>query len=197
MIGRALRDPQSDDAVVAAGIDELCRRPGFDASRADQESAQVAALVELLVAKGLIDADELSRQRGDPESRVEAEYEVMGMKVHVGHEPDKYAMEGEGVEIDCGSRLHLCRAACCRLRFPLTPQDIREGVVQWQPDQPYMNRQREDGYCVHCSAGGGRCQVYEQRPAVCRRYDCRQDRRIWLDFERRIVNPDVLEATDG
>jgi phosphatidylglycerol:prolipoprotein diacylglycerol transferase len=29
---------------------------------------------------------------------------------------------------------------------------------------------------------------------VCRSYDCRQDKRIWLDFERRIINPRIYEA---
>lgn len=121
--------------------------------------------------------------------------------VNIGPEPDKYALNGLAAEIDCESRLHLCGAACCRLRFPLSFQDIGEGVVQWQRDEPYMNRRREDGYCVHCSGTSLRCQVYVQRPAVCRKYDCRQDGRIWLDFERRIVSPNLArigrsEATD-
>jgi hypothetical protein len=108
--------------------------------------------------------------------------------VHIDEQPDKYTLDGLGAEIDCESRLHLCHAACCRLNFPLALQDIKEGVVQWNPDQPYMNRQREDGYCVHCSAADRHCQVYTQRPAVCRKYDCRKDPRIWSDFERRIVS---------
>jgi hypothetical protein len=29
----------------------------------------------------------------------------------------------------------------------------------------------------------------------CRAFDCRQDRRIWLDFEARIVNP-LIERPD-
>lgn len=182
---------------VTAGIQELYRRIGYNASRTHLAAAQVAALAELLVARGVLSADELERLRLDAESRIEAEYDDMGMKVHVGHEPDKYTMGGQAVEIDCENRLHLCRAACCRLRFPLSEQDIREGVVEWQLDQPYLNRQRDDGYCVHCSAADGRCGVYEHRPAVCRRYDCRQDGRIWLDFERRIVNPKLEEAIDG
>ena len=36
-----------------------------------------------------------------------------------------------------------------------------------------------------------RCGVYEQRPIPCRGYDCREDGRIWLDFERRVVNPAI------
>jgi Fe-S-cluster containining protein len=121
----------------------------------------------------------------------------MDRGMHVADEPDKYAIQSETVHIDCGRRLHLCRAACCRLRFVLSEQDVREGVVQWEPGAPYMNRQRADGYCIHCDSGKRGCQVYEQRPAVCRRYDCRGDRRIWLDFERRIVNPELLSDGDA
>jgi hypothetical protein len=32
--------------------------------------------------------------------------------------------------------------------------------------------------------------VWQQRPIPCRGYDCRKDERIWLDFEKRIINPD-------
>lgn len=116
----------------------------------------------------------------------------MDPDVHVAEEPDKYGIEAGTVHIDCEQRLHLCRAACCRMRFVLSEQDVREGVVQWEPGAPYMNRQGADGYCVHCDAAKKGCQVYTQRPAVCRRYDCRGDRRIWLDFVERIVNPDLF-----
>jgi phosphatidylglycerol---prolipoprotein diacylglyceryl transferase len=29
---------------------------------------------------------------------------------------------------------------------------------------------------------------------VCRSYDCRQDKRIWLDFEKRVINPRIYET---
>jgi hypothetical protein len=35
--------------------------------------------------------------------------------------------------------------------------------------------------------------VRDQRPLPCRGYDCRKDKRVWLDFENRIVNPDLDE----
>jgi len=105
---------------------------------------------------------------------------------------DKYAFP-DGVRIDCESRLHLCKAACCALVFPLSEQDIEEGVVRWDPESPYLNARREDGYCQHL-AESRQCSIYSQRPVPCRAFDCRNDRRIWLDFERRIVNPALLEA---
>jgi hypothetical protein len=36
-----------------------------------------------------------------------------------------------GVEIDCPRRIPLYKAACCRLRFALSRQDVEEGIVQW------------------------------------------------------------------
>ncbi len=121
---------------------------------------------------------------------------VVATVVYVTEGGDKYAPDTAAVEIDCDARLSLCHAACCRLRVPLTRQDLDEGVVRWDADQPYLNHQRADGYCVHCDATSHRCHVYEQRPGLCRTYDCRNDRRIWIDFARRIPNPS-LAATTG
>ena len=95
------------------------------------------------------------------------------------------------VEIDCESLLPLCHAACCRLRFALTATDVEKGQVKWNLGQPYMIRQGEDGYCHHFDRGAQHCGLYENRPFVCRAYDCRKDQRIWLDFENRVVSPEL------
>ena len=65
--------------------------------------------------------------------------------------------------------------------------------MQWDLGQPYLIAQgRDDGYCVHLDHSD---RQLRRAPAATRSraeaYDCRQDRRIWLDFENRIVNPDV------
>jgi Fe-S-cluster containining protein len=101
---------------------------------------------------------------------------------------DKYTFH-DVVRIDCASRLHLCKAACCRLTFPLSAQDLAEGVVAWDPERPYMNARHADGCCVHLEGSTRRCAIYEQRPLPCRAFDCRNDPRIWVDFEKRISNP--------
>ena len=103
---------------------------------------------------------------------------------------DKYVTDESHVHIDCADRLELCHAACCRLRVPLSRQDIVEDVVQWDHRQPFLNRQRADGHCVHCdeSTHPG---IYSQRPGLCRSFHCRHDGRIWLDFERRVPHPGV------
>jgi hypothetical protein len=114
--------------------------------------------------------------------------------VYLSDGGDKYALGIEHAPIDCDARLSLCHAACCRLRVPLTRQDLDEGIVQWDGDQPYLNRRQPNGYCVHCDSSR-RCTVYEQRPGLCRTYDCREDGRIWVDFDHRIPNPSLDAIT--
>jgi hypothetical protein len=102
--------------------------------------------------------------------------------------PDKYALT-DLPEIDCASHLPLCRARCCTLVFPLSTQDLDERAVRWEYGRPYQIARRPDGFCVHNDASTRRCRLHAQRPASCRTYDCRADKRIWLDFERRIPAP--------
>jgi Fe-S-cluster containining protein len=57
-----------------------------------------------------------------------------------------------------------------------------------------MNLRDTDGYCTHLDRCTGGCRVYEQRPIPCRGYDCRKDKRIWLDFEKGVINPRIGDS---
>ena len=182
--------PPAADAVLE-GFHEVYRRIGVSAERLCQASGETHALAALLVAKGILREDELDARRQEMVHEARTVTGEAGVTVELAPGPDKY--EAEPVVIDCQDRLPLCRAACCRLRFALSPQDVEEGIVQWEIPAPYLNRQRADGYCVHCDAGTGGCGIYENRPLVCRQYDCRSDTRIWADFERRIPSPSLVD----
>ena len=114
--------------------------------------------------------------------------------IQIGEYGDKYAIKST-VEIDCASRLELCKGVCCKLEFPLSKQDFEEGIVAWDPKRPYIGAKGADRRCVHQVRESCGCEVYENRPAPCRTYDCRNDRRVWLDFEGRVINPIVEEAS--
>lgn len=152
--------------------------------------AHLYALTEALIASGLMGLQEFEeRKRARTEQvmkRVETRWQGAQL---LGDERDKYQVQP--VQIDCGSRVHLCKAACCRLTFQLSRQDLEEHVVRWDVSQPYTIRQREDGWCTHCDPATKRCEVHAHRPLVCRGYDCREDARIWVDFEARVPNPDL------
>jgi Fe-S-cluster containining protein len=112
-------------------------------------------------------------------SKTETPFELI-KNAHLSFYPDKYTIEDTSI-IDCDARKHLCKQKCCTLIFALSEQDVREGVVQWDPNKPYNIKRNENHYCVHLV--GGQCSIYENRPAVCRRFDCRGDMRFWRDFE--------------
>ncbi|MBC7236692.1 MAG: YkgJ family cysteine cluster protein [Chloroflexi bacterium] len=142
------------------------------------------SLAELLVSKGLIDQQELEEMMSCIGRQLD---ELPTPKVRLAKSEDKYAGE-HTVLINCAERLPLCKAKCCTFSFYLTEQDLDEGIVRWDYRRPYWIRRRADGYCTHCDPLTHRCGIHAHRPYVCRAYDCRQDKRVWLDFERMIPN---------
>jgi Fe-S-cluster containining protein len=74
---------------------------------------------------------------------------------------------------------------------------VEEGIVRWDLGRPYWNLRDATGYCIHNDPEKRCCNIYEARPGPCRSYDCRQDKRIWLDFETMIVNPHLAESIAG
>ncbi len=157
-------------------------------------SSFLYALVELLSEKGLISIDELDERKHEVAKRLTEKNNQAGVGVLLQDpEYDKYGYQDEA-DIDCASRIHLCKAACCRLPFALSKQDIREGIIQWDLGQPYVIAQGEDGYCTHLARESCLCNVREHRPVPCRGYDCRKNDKIWLDFERKTVNPEILRS---
>jgi len=163
------------------------------ASRMNNVEAVINGLADLLVQHGVVDADELmhvveTTRRGIAAAGKEA---TLGVAIRV----DVPEPEVPAEAIDCASRLPLCKAVCCRLRFALTVEEIEEGPVKWDLGRPYFNRHGPDGYC-HQFDGGG-CSVYEQRPVPCRQYSCANDARIWKDFEGYVINQEWIDANLG
>jgi hypothetical protein len=144
--------------------------------------------------KGLITFEELDDRQQVVRKRLVKKFAEQGMGVVVlqDFKQDKYKFKEE-VEIDCNSRVHLCEAACCKLDLALSMQDIQEGIVKWELGRPYMIARDADGYCRHLDRTCKRCAVWPHRPIPCRGNTCRNDSRIWLDFDKRIVNPNLCE----
>ena len=157
----------------------LCSEVGVQAL---DLAARLAAVAEQLEARGLVDAAAVDARHGARVDAVLAEPRDSGrLRVELGADEDKRAVVGPS-DLDCASLWHLCHGRCCSFHFALSPEDLDEGVVKWDYARPYIIRQSPaTGRCVHQTGSGG-CGVYEHRPAACRRYDCRNDRRIWKSF---------------
>jgi Fe-S-cluster containining protein len=161
------------------------------ARQALSSSTAALALAQLLVERGVIDEQAFAERRSAIAAHLQEKAEREGLGLFLNHgDEDKYALT-ELPQIDCSERVHLCKAACCTYRFPLARQDVEEGVVQWDLGRPYWNRHDATGYCVHNDPEGRGCRVYDQRPAPCRLFDCRRDKRIWADFDAKVINPEL------
>jgi Fe-S-cluster containining protein len=168
----ALRRLDADNERALTGVTEL--------------QQQLETLVDVLIQAGTLKpghAALLARLR----KRVEI---ARTPRIELADAPDKYQEVGE--PIDCESRLALCQARCCSFQVTLSRQDLEEGEVAWEIDRPYRLPRKADGYCTYLEREAtevGRCTNYQVRPATCRSYSCKDDARVWLDFEARIPAP--------
>lgn len=160
------------------------------ADRVNELEPMLYGLLEVLVQRGVVSAEEVLAAGVASRDALAAHNEHMntGLGVRVDHEPAT-----EPVPVDCASRLHICKAACCRLSFALTVEEIEGGVVRWDLGQPYFIRHEADGHCTHLDRAGGGCSIYDRRPGVCRQYSCATDDRIWKDFGAMILNQEWLD----
>jgi len=165
------------------------------AQRFNQTDAVVNGLAELLIQRGLVDADELltvveAARQGIADAGQQS-------SVDVAIRVDGPAPEVPAEAIDCDARLPVCKAVCCRLRFALTAEEIESSPVKWDLGRPYFNRHGPDGYCHRFDGGTGGCSVYEDRPLPCRQYSCAGDERIWKDFEAMEINQEWIDEHLG
>jgi len=183
----------NDDLIVRyeviQGLLYAHRRMNLNTVEVHKAAASIQALLEVLVEKGLVDREEYEARLGEADERLRKTFVEQGMSIVIQEdETGKYEPTG-WAEVDCRSIRPICKSACCRLPFALSKEDVEEGVVRWVLGHPYLISRREDGCCVHLDPEALTCNIYERRPLPCRRYDCSNDRRVWVDFENRILHP--------
>ncbi|UCE27503.1 MAG: YkgJ family cysteine cluster protein, partial [Candidatus Coatesbacteria bacterium] len=164
-------------------------------NRAIQNAAKLAALIDILVEKGLLEPRELE-ERGK-RLLLDLMMDYAERRIGVEYLDAKYddpAPEAEA-HIDCADRVTICKAVCCRLPFALTEKEVRKGAIRWDFGRPYLVARKPDGYCAHLDRDKFACEIYDDRPASCRLFDCRTDARwpVWEDFGAKTVNVDLLK----
>jgi Fe-S-cluster containining protein len=191
------KPPKDENAILDTLREEIAGGLRYTHTRANANTRKLLeiasfayAAIDLPAQKGLLQIEELDERKQTIAGRLVEKFIKEGMGItHQEKEQDKYAFEA--VQIDCASRLALCKAACCKLGFALSKQDVEEGVVKWNFARPYFIAQGADGYCSHMDRGKLSCTIHGQRPVPCRGYDCRKDTRIWANFEERVVSPEL------
>jgi Fe-S-cluster containining protein len=145
----------------------------------------VELLVQLLAQKGTLDEGH-QRLAGKVLARPLPLPERPRAAVHLAVYEDKYQVANS--DVDCLARLSVCFGRCCTLNHALSTQDLDDGI-KFEVERPYWIRHEADRYCTHYDRERGGCGTYLTRPAACRAYTCKDDPRIWIDFEKRIAQP--------
>ncbi len=169
-------------------------------SKNAEETHEVASLafglVDLLVQKGLIARDEVLESARTVREEMDARGDTTGpgvaLRVDAPVEPAV-----DTVLVNCQERLPICKAICCKLSFALTAQEVEAGNVRWDLGMPYHIRHEASGFCTHLRDDPRGCGVYQHRPAICRRYSCAGDERIWKDFHGMVLNDEWINAHLG
>jgi len=164
-----------------------------------ESSSFLYALIELLEKKGVIDIEELDAQKKEVAKRLVKNFVESGLGLmYQDMEYDKYQFE-QNADVDCKACLNVCQAACCKMPFALSKQDIDEGILKWEFGRPYMIAHGEDGYCVHLDRNTYKCTVHKNRPVPCRGFDCRENEKwpVWSDFKNKILSSKLNEKIKG
>jgi Fe-S-cluster containining protein len=159
--------------------------------RLNESDSFLFGLIDYLSRKGLVNMNELQPvvELVRKEIVEKKEYATLGVAIRIEEQKEmlKYS------PVNCKERIHICKAICCKLSFPLTVQEIESGVLKWSLGKPYYNRRCTNGYCYHIQTNNV-CSVYQQRPSVCRKYTCANDKRIWKDFDKKELNNEWIES---
>jgi Fe-S-cluster containining protein len=162
-------------------------------------SSFLYALIEILNEKGLLTIEELDERKKQVAERLVRKFVESGIGLmYQDPEEDKYTFEKESI-VDCESRLHVCRAICCKLPFALSRQDVKEGIVSWEFGRPYLIAHGDDGYCVHLDQNTFQCTVRDHRPVPCRGFGCQDNEKwhVWADYEKMVLNPGFIEQIEN
>jgi Fe-S-cluster containining protein len=161
---------------------------GRNAIRICEVESFTYGLIDVLLSKGLLSQEELSRAA--EHVRVEAAEggDALGPTVALRMDSEQTPL----ATVNCAERMPVCHSICCKLDFPLTQDEVESGAIRWDLGRPYQIRHEADGFCTHRDGENGFCGIYEERPGICRTYSCAHDKRIWKDFERMELNHEWL-----
>lgn len=97
--------------------------------------------------------------------------------------------------VDCSSKIEYCQAICCYFSTMLEENDYDPNTICTEKTVGGLikiAKKERTCECIHLSKNR-KCEVYHSRPLQCLNYDCRDDSRIWVDFNRNILNTEFIK----
>jgi hypothetical protein len=105
---------------------------GRSANHLREVETYLYGLVDLLLAKRLVTSEEVGAAVDRVERTLREEIPEPGVALRV----DERAPEPSDVIVDCAARMHICHAACCKLNFALSAEEVERGTARWDLGRP-------------------------------------------------------------
>jgi Fe-S-cluster containining protein len=184
-----MSDEKNIESQVEAGSLFTHSALSLHAERINRIEAFLYGLADALLDGGQVTEEQLRTHAARVAEELKQTGEALSGRVLLRVDADPPPAEAT---IDCAARMHVCKAVCCRMSFPLSAREIERGKIKWELGKPYFIRKDANGRCVHLDEKNG-CEVYQNRPQVCRGYSCEKDERIWKDFDKMILNQEWID----
>jgi Fe-S-cluster containining protein len=197
------QDVPNEERFVTNKLDQLERQVergnlfahtalSSNADRIEEVESFLYGLVEILITKGTIAPDDMFKAASKIREEMDKNGEAVEPGIALRVDGDEEPARDQFIPVNCAERIHICQAVCCRLNFALSVHEVEQRVVKWDLGRPYYIRQESNGYCTHNDPKQKGCQVYKNRPSICRMYSCANDERIWKDFEKMELNEEWI-----
>ena len=86
--------------------------------------------------------------------------------------------------VNCDKRLNKCKSICCSFQFALTKEEVQRGHIKHDIKRPFFIARDLDKYCHHLNRHTLKCDIWNDRPLRCRKYDCSDDPQVWSERPR-------------
>ena len=190
----------NQDVKIVQELERQLERSGYfthsslshQAERINEIESFLYGLIDTLIDDGKVQKEKLEEvvQKVRNETIERKEHFHAGIAIRVDGEKEE---KNDFVPVNCNERMHICKGVCCKLNFTLSVDEIEGGKSKWDLGQPYYIRQKSTGYCTHLDEHKQCCSIYNDRPKVCRKYSCANDKRIWKDFDKMELNTEWIE----
>lgn len=96
-----------------------------------------------------------------------------------------FELSADDQRVDAAVSCSSCDAVCCRLTVVVMPDDdVPRHLVERTEHGLDVMAHGEDGWCVALDENRMCCSIYEQRPAICRKFAmgsayCRDERELY------------------
>lgn len=86
-----------------------------------------------------------------------------------------------------------CQTYCCRLIVRLTEHEAAR-IYPENPEKLSLDKNLDTGFCEFMDGESFSCTIFEKRPAICREYNCNEDKLLQVALKQKVDSISSLSS---